>query len=1053
MRHATTFSAVLALSAAVLAQGDGAKVLFDMDTVRHRPTTDKDKAPIGTVRAVAGKVGKACEFTFKPGARSGFFTASVRPSPAWEKAAGLSFWVKGDGSSSFGGLELIDASNYALRYGYCFPIDSTEWRKITVPWCDLVPELPAGRPVGADGGYRPSGFGNVWFGKWFYWGDWPACSFAIDQIALEPAIEVDTTDYTPAAAGAPRLAAKLKAGRPVTIVTMGDSLSDKRHWANRKVLWSELLAARLRDRFGGEVTRVNPAVGGTQLTQNLVLLPRWLKATPRPDLVTVCFGYNDWSGGMRGPHFARMLRFAVDRIRRATAGKSEVMLMTTCPALGRWETMEELAEAVRTVAAEKRTALADLSAAFHEAGADPAARARLFAWDKTHLGPAGHELVAETVLDAIAGAAKAPAPASSKRPVPQEHPRLLGSRLRLQRLAKQRGEAYRRVVRVAREQKADDHAKLLSMALVCAVEQDAALGRAAIEKVLPVLAGPIPKGHTPFAHTLARCAIVYDLCHAHWTAAERARFHDFMNRVVDANVRSETHVFHNGWYGYKQWGIGLACYATYYENPRAAAILEALENEFRTRAAPALELAGEGGGWAEGYYVHYWLYEWLFFCEVARLCDGTDYYALAPKFFRSRAVASLFEMYPGLSTYRSRRPIPMGDGGGRLFGGDRDKALSARRILAGYYRDDPAHQAVHAFNEATPRSAVGVYAYKDFLWRDTTVPRGDLAAFKLSHYSPGPGHVYARSSWKPDATHFFFRCGDRFTAHQHLDVGTFLVYRGGELVGDGGHYDGFGTSHDVNYHLRTIAHSTVRVHDPAETWPHIRAGRVTGNDGGQHHNWPHHNGAVTDAAAWRKGKRLYDIADILAFRDAGAWLYVACDCTRAYSSKKLEYFTRQIVYLRPGTFVIFDRVAAGDPAFRKTWTLQAMKRPERAGSKWTFASGKGRLFIQTLLPAGADVKLAGGDELYRYGGRNYPPRRNTGPAPECRMEVSPATPARTDCFLHVLTATDAETPAVPDARVEASDAQVRVLVGQAEITFEKPKVGGSIRIAGRSQPL
>ena len=1042
-RHRTVVAGVAVLAVvgiALLTPGlaparDGvAAVLFDMETVRHRAALGKDKTPIGTAEIVAGKVSKACRFTFKAGARSGFFTASVRPSAAWDKAEGLSFWVKGDGSSSFGGLELIDASNYALRYGYCFPIDSTQWRKVTVPWCDLVGELPAGRPVDRRDGYPPSKFGNLWFGKWHYWRDYPACSFTIDQIALEPTIAVDRTDYTPPKGGAGRLLARLKAGKPVTIVTMGDSLSDQRHWANRKVLWSDLLAAKLKARFGGEVTLVKAAIGGTELTQSLVLMPRWLKNTPRPDVVTVWFGYNDWSSGMRGPHFRTMLAFAVDRIRRMTAGRSEVLLITTCPAVARWDTMSELAEAVRMVAAEKKTHLADVAAAFHKAGAVPADRGKLFAWDKTHLGPAGHALAARTVADAITGLAAAkPAP---RREVPKGHPRLLGPRERLQRLAKRRSQAYRRVVSVARKQKADDHAKLISMALVCAVEADAALGREAVARVMKTVDGPIPKGHTPFAHTLARCAIVYDLCHEYWTPAQRARFHDFLNRTVDANVRSETHVFHNGWYGYKHWGIGLACYATYHENDRAAAILDSLEAQFRSRAAPALQLAGAGGGWAEGYYIHYWLYEWLFFCESARLCDGTDYYAMAPDFFRHRAVAGMFEMYPGISRYGSRRPIPMGDGGGRVFGGDRDKALSARRILANYYRSDPAHQAVHAFNETTPRSAVGVYAYKDFLWRDATVAKGDLASFKLSHFSPGAGHVYARSSWGDDATYFFFRCGDRFTAHQHLDVGHFLIYRHRELVGDGGHYDGFGTPHDVNYHLRSIAHNTVRVHDASETWPRIRAGRVTGNDGGQHHNWPHHNGAVPDAAAWRKDRPLYDIADLLAFEDRGKWLYVAGDCSRAYSRKKLDYFTRQIVYLRPGTFVIFDRVAARDPGFKKTWTLQAMKRPQGTGDRWMVTNGQGRLFIQTLLPAPAHVKLVSGDDLYAYDGQSYPPQRRTGPAPECRMEVSPAKPAKVDYFLHVLTAADATVSAVDGAR------------GKAKITFHKATVGGAIALSG-----
>lgn len=385
------------------AQPGAATVILDMDSVRHRPIEfGKDKTPTGTVELVEGKIGQACRFTFVDGAQSGFFTASVRASEAWDAADGISFWVKGDGSESWGGLELIDGSDYRFRYGYCFPIDSTEWRKITVPWHDLVPEHPAADLVDAASGYAPSRFGNVWFGKWWYWRDYPAHSYAVDQIALESSIPLDATDYTPPRGGSPRLLAKLKAGEPVTIVTVGDSLSAAEHWANREVLWSFLLAEKLKARFGGDVTVVNAAIGGTPLNTNLVLMPRWLKATPRPDLVTVWFGFNDWDLGARREGFAKMLGFAVDRIRRMTGGQSEVLLMTTCPAMGRWDTMEELAEAAREVAAEKRAGLADIAAAFHQAGADEAARASLYCTDETHLGQAGHTLAAETVIQAIA---------------------------------------------------------------------------------------------------------------------------------------------------------------------------------------------------------------------------------------------------------------------------------------------------------------------------------------------------------------------------------------------------------------------------------------------------------------------------------------------------------------------------------------------------------------------------------------------------------------------------------------------------------------------------
>ncbi len=399
---------LVVLVAARLAHGADsekhAAVLFDMDTARHQPTAGADKQPIGAIEVVPGRLGNACRFTFKEGAR-GFFTAPVRSGPEFDRAGGISFWVKGDGSATWGGLEMIDGSDYALRYGYCFPIDSTEWRKVTVAWSDLVPELPAGDIVEPGQGYAPSRFGNLWFGKWFYWGSYPEHSFTIDHVTLEASIPVDATDYTPARGGAPKLLAKLKAGEPVTIVTMGDSLSDKRHWANREVLWSELLAERLKRQFGGDVALVNPAIGGTQLTQNLVLAPRWLKDTPHPDLITIWFGFNDWDGGMRGPQFEKKLDMAIERLRRLTGGRSEILLISTCPALQRWETMEELAAAARTVADRKKTALADVAAAFHAAGREETARAALFAWDRTHLGTEGHKLAAETVYEAIVASA------------------------------------------------------------------------------------------------------------------------------------------------------------------------------------------------------------------------------------------------------------------------------------------------------------------------------------------------------------------------------------------------------------------------------------------------------------------------------------------------------------------------------------------------------------------------------------------------------------------------------------------------------------------------
>jgi hypothetical protein len=424
-----------------------------------------------------------------------------------------------------------------------------------------------------------------------------------------------------------------------------------------------------------------------------------------------------------------------------------------------------------------------------------------------------------------------PAPAE-KHAVPREHPRLLGSNQELRELAQERGQAYQRVVAVAHAAGGDDYSRIISRALVCAIDDDKTLGAAAVARAMEYVDAPIRVGHMPFGTDLALCALVYDLCWDCWTPEQREKYHQYMNKTIEANVQSETHVFHNGWYGYKNWGIGLACYATYYENPRAREFLHVLEEDWHSRAAPALEMAGAGGGWAEGYYIHYWLYEWLFFCEVARHCEGVDYYADAPEFFRHRAVAGMFETYPGIGTYGSRRPIPMGDGGGRVFGGDRDKALCARRIL-----------------------------------------------------------------------------------------------------------------------------------------------------------------------------------------------------------------------------VNFDRVRATKPEFRKTWLLQAMKRPTAEAGRLVVTNGKGRLFIQTLLPTDPQIQLVTGADLYTCGGRSYPPTRDTGPAPECRIEIAPAEPRETDHFLNVLTATDAAVHEVENAVATVEDGQVQVRLGTMAITFDTDKVGGNFESGGRRTAL
>ena len=74
-----------------------------------------------------------------------------------------------------------------------------------------------------------------------------------------------------------------------------------------------------------------------------------------------------------------------------------------------------------------------------------------------------------------------------------------------------------------------------------------------------------------------------------------------------------------------------------------------------------------------------------------------------------------------------------------------------------------------------------------------------------------------RSGWDEDATMLTFRCGRHGGWHNHLDHGSFTLFRGGPLAIDsgGGHYH---VPHRPHYATRTLAHNCILVRDDRE--PH-----------------------------------------------------------------------------------------------------------------------------------------------------------------------------------------------------------------------------------------
>jgi len=672
--------------------------------------------------------------------------------------------------------------------------------------------------------------------------------------------------------------------------------------------------------------------------------------------------------------------------------------------------------------------------------------------------------------------------AHAVKEIPREHPRLFGSKQELMQLAARRAGAFGRMRNIARRGSGHELSYVFSLCLTYAVEGGDDLARKAISIARDIISRPLKKGHEPFAIDMAIVAIVWDHCYDKLTDDDKKRMIDWVNEIYRININVETHVFFNGYYGYKMWGFGLAGYATWPDNPKAREIIDFVSKDVVERAVPAQQFAGEGGGWPEGYYVHYFLYYWLLYCEAARRLEGIDYYSMAPGFFGQRPVASMFECYPGRNSHNARSMPCWGDGrSGGGYGGDTDMALCVRRILARFFFDkDPMMGYVAAFNRETPSPGAADYSYMDFLWDDADLPAAPLDRMKLAHHATGAGHVYARSSWKDDATWVFFKAGRRLAGHQHLDMGHFSIYKHAVLASDSGEYATFDDSHSINYYMRTIAHNCILVFDPAETFRNMRSGKDGDNDGGQAYQWTGTsmapNGSARDMRVVEANRNRVDIAEIIAYEDTPLYTYAAADCTKAYSSSKMQHYVRHFLFIRPDNVVVFDYVAAKRPDFEKTWLLHTVNEPTVPGGEtmkepglfacsggfFTASNGGGGIVCQTLLPQEHRMTKIGGKGVkdYWYRGRRYAPSsdRDAFGASYWRIEVSPTRPSALDAFLHVIWTGRNNSPLPPPAKLLSESgmlgAEFTTTQGVARVLFDSTgRAGGRIEFYVGGNPV
>ncbi len=281
----------------------------------------------------------------------------------------------------------------------------------------------------------------------------------------------------------------------------------------------------------------------------------------------------------------------------------------------------------------------------------------------------------------------------------------------------------------------------------------------------------------------------------------------------------------------------------------------------------------------------------------------------------------------------------------------------------------------------------------------------ELPTAPAARHFEAMGQVIMRSGSGSDDTYCVLNAGGITSAHHQYDALSFVIYRGGHQALDTGTRwpQESNGCHLAQYYAQTVAHNSPLIHMENEP-----AARYWGwlNDAG--------HGRQRDQRCYG-GQRSVAGSSVEAFETSTAFTYVAADGSGCYHPEKCRLATRQMVFVPPDHFVVFDRVESVAPEQKKVWLLHPARRPEIEGATLRSTRGTGRLFCRTLLPAEPEIVVVGGPgSEFRTGDINWaldrsPRGKKAGLTPEqlreigeWRVEVSGREPRVRQLFLHLI---------------------------------------------------
>lgn len=372
--------------------------------------------------------------------------------------------------------------------------------------------------------------------------------------------------------------------------------------------------------------------------------------------------------------------------------------------------------------------------------------------------------------------------------------------------------------------------------------------------------------------------------------------------------------------------------------------------------------------------------------------------------------------------------------------------------LATAYNDGIAKGLYENSKKFLPTSGTANWTF--LVTGDSTATIQPVTRISKSKYYEKTGLLYARSGWQkdsvaPQVSALFSSSPYHFTSHHHRDMNHFAIYYRGHQLIDSGSYDSYGGSHWLNYYSRTIAHNSLTVFDPLETF--TRGDKTLANDGGQQVVNP------TPTRLEHFKNPLYDFGGITFAEDNADYTYGVARAEKAYSKvgssgsvlyKKLNYYARHFLFLKQVTgakhpvIIVYDDLNKVNANHDSKFLLHTINQPTYSNRTMRASVDDGQIQAQFLLPTSISASIIGGPGREFYvNGVNYPPTKLNSMPGAYRVEVGTTVNTAADKYLAVIYAGDKSSDPAPVAQLLShSSTFAELRVGNYTVRFVRDDV-------------